>query len=71
MRTQRPHPGQSDAAHSPRRRLHRARFGHDAPGMKRAHKKGASDAALQTRYALDPISGGAGLRVNFVRLVRA
>ena len=43
-------------------------FGHDAPGMRRAHKKGASDAALQTRYALDPISGGAGLRVNFVRL---
>lgn len=45
-------------------------FGHDAPGMKRAHGRGASDAALQTRYALDPISGGAGLRVNFVRLVK-
>ena len=45
-------------------------FGHDAPGMKRAHKRGASDAALQTRYALDPISGGAGLRVNFVKLVK-
>jgi len=45
-------------------------FGHDAPGMKRAHKRGASDAALQTKYKLDPISGGAGLRVNFVRLVK-
>jgi thiosulfate reductase/polysulfide reductase chain A len=45
-------------------------FGHDAPGMTRAHGKGASDAKLQTRYALDPISGGAGLRVNFVKLVR-
>lgn len=45
-------------------------FGHDAPGLRRAHKKGASDTALQTRYALDPISGGAGLRVNFVRLVK-
>lgn len=45
-------------------------FGHNAPGMRRAHRKGASDTALQTRYALDPISGGAGLRVNFVRLVR-
>jgi thiosulfate reductase/polysulfide reductase chain A len=45
-------------------------FGHQAPGMTRAHGKGASDAQLQTRYALDPISGGAGLRVNFVRLVR-
>jgi thiosulfate reductase/polysulfide reductase chain A len=45
-------------------------FGHEAPGMTRAHGKGASDARLQTRYALDPISGGAGLRVNFVKLVR-
>jgi len=45
-------------------------FGHDAPGLTRAHRRGVSDAALQTRYALDPISGGAGMRVNFVRLVR-
>ncbi len=45
-------------------------FGHDAPGMRRAHGRGASDATLQTRYVLDPISGGAGLRVNFVKLVR-
>jgi thiosulfate reductase/polysulfide reductase chain A len=45
-------------------------FGHRAPGMTRAHGRGASDAALQTRYALDPISGGAGMRVNFVTLVR-
>lgn len=45
-------------------------FGHNAPGMKLANKKGASDAVLQTKYALDPISGGAGLRVNFVRLVK-
>jgi thiosulfate reductase / polysulfide reductase chain A len=45
-------------------------FGHNAPGMTRADKRGASDAALQTRYVLDPISGGAGLRVNFVRLVK-
>jgi thiosulfate reductase/polysulfide reductase chain A len=45
-------------------------FGHDAPGMKRAHKRGASDTALQTKYALDPVSGGAGLRVNFVKLVK-
>lgn len=38
--------------------------------MKRAHKRGASDAMLQTKYKLDPISGGAGLRVNFVKLVK-
>ncbi len=43
-------------------------FGHDSPGLTRAHKRGASDAALQTRYNLDPISGGAGLRINFVKL---
>lgn len=45
-------------------------FGHNAPGMKRAHQRGVSDAVLQTRYALDPISGGAGLRVNFVKLTK-
>lgn len=45
-------------------------FGHDAPGMTRAHRRGASDTALQTQYALDPVSGGAGMRVNFVKLVQ-
>jgi thiosulfate reductase/polysulfide reductase chain A len=43
-------------------------FGHNSPGLTRAHGKGASDTKLQTRYKLDPISGGAGMRVNFVRL---
>ena len=46
-------------------------FGHKAPLMRLAHGRGASDAYLQTRYKLDPISGGAGLRVNFVRLEKA
>jgi thiosulfate reductase/polysulfide reductase chain A len=45
-------------------------FGQQAPGLTRAAGRGASDAKLQTRYALDPVSGGAGLRVNFVRIVR-
>jgi thiosulfate reductase/polysulfide reductase chain A len=45
-------------------------FGHEATAMTRAHARGASDAGLQTRYVLDPISGGAGLRVNFVKVVR-
>jgi thiosulfate reductase/polysulfide reductase chain A len=44
-------------------------FGHEAPGLRLAHRRGASDARLQTRYALDPICGGAGMRVNFVKLV--
>ncbi|MDX2343859.1 MAG: molybdopterin-dependent oxidoreductase [Acidimicrobiia bacterium] len=43
-------------------------FGQDAAGLTRANGRGASDTKLQTRYKLDPISGGAGMRVNFVRL---
>ena len=45
-------------------------FGQQAPGLTRANGRGASDTKLQTRYALDPISGGAGMRVNFVRIIR-
>ncbi|MDJ0792125.1 MAG: molybdopterin-dependent oxidoreductase [Acidimicrobiia bacterium] len=44
-------------------------FGQNAPGLTRAHGKGASDTELQTDYALDPISGGAGMRINFVKIV--
>ncbi len=44
-------------------------FGHRAPGLTRANGLGASDTALQTRYDLDPISGGAGMRVNTVRIL--
>jgi thiosulfate reductase/polysulfide reductase chain A len=44
-------------------------FGHQSPGLTRADGKGASDTKLMSRYKLDPISGGAGMRVNFVRLV--
>jgi thiosulfate reductase/polysulfide reductase chain A len=45
-------------------------FGQNAPGLSRANGRGASDTELQTRYALDPISGGAGMRVNFVRILK-
>ena len=44
-------------------------FGLKAPGMTRANGKGASDCKLQTRYKLDPVSGGSGLRVNGVKIV--
>ncbi len=44
-------------------------FGHKAPLMKVASGRGASDTHLQTRYDLDPVSGGAGLRNNFVRII--
>ena len=44
-------------------------FGQKAPGLTNANGKGASDTELQTRYALDPISGGAGMRINFVKIL--
>ena len=45
-------------------------FCQQSSGLSRADGKGASDTKLQTRYKLDPISGGAGMRVNFVKLVK-
>ena len=41
-------------------------FGHSAKGLARAFGKGASDAQLITRYAVDPLMGGTGMNVNFV-----
>ncbi|HWR54300.1 MAG TPA: molybdopterin-dependent oxidoreductase [Bryobacteraceae bacterium] len=43
-------------------------FGHSARGMRFARGKGASDSDLVTRYAVDPIMGGTGKFVNFVRV---
>jgi thiosulfate reductase/polysulfide reductase chain A len=43
-------------------------FGHTAKGLAPRFRKGASDAALVTRYATDPIMGGNGMNVNFVTL---
>ena len=41
-------------------------FGHTAKGLKRTRGKGASDAQLITRYAVDPLMGGTAMNVNFV-----
>ena len=41
-------------------------FGHTAKGLKRTAGKGASDAQMITRYAVDPLMGGTGMNVNFV-----
>jgi thiosulfate reductase / polysulfide reductase chain A len=46
-------------------------FGQNAPGLTNVHGKGASDAKLMSKYNLDPICGGAGMRVNFVRMTKA
>ena len=43
-------------------------WGQTAKRLRYAHGKGASDAALVTRYKIDPIMGGTGMNVNFVRL---
>lgn len=45
-------------------------FGRNVRQLSRAYQLGADDSALMTRYAVDPLSGGTGMRVNFVRLVR-
>jgi thiosulfate reductase/polysulfide reductase chain A len=41
-------------------------FGHTAKGLTRTVGRGASDAQLVTRYAVDPLMGGTGMNVNFV-----
>jgi thiosulfate reductase/polysulfide reductase chain A len=46
-------------------------FGHTARGLKHAYGRGASDSELITRYKTDPIMGGTGMNVNFVRIERA
>jgi thiosulfate reductase/polysulfide reductase chain A len=39
--------------------------------MRRAYGKGISDTNLMTRVSVDPLMGGTGMRVNFVRPVKA
>ena len=45
-------------------------FGHNAPRLKRADGSGADDQKLITRYIEDPITGGTGMRVNFVKIIK-
>ena len=45
-------------------------YGHDAKGLRFARGRGASDSKLVTRAKVDPIMGGTGMNVNFVRLER-
>jgi len=46
-------------------------FGHSARGLTFANGSGASDSELITRYKVDPIMGGTGMNVNFVRIEAA
>jgi thiosulfate reductase/polysulfide reductase chain A len=43
-------------------------WGQHAPKQQYAHGKGASDSALMTRAKVDPLMGGTGMNVNFVRI---
>jgi thiosulfate reductase/polysulfide reductase chain A len=44
-------------------------FGHQSRALRLAYHKGASDTNLMTRVKVDPIMGGTGMRVNFVRVL--
>ena len=46
-------------------------FGQKSRALRRAYGRGASDTELMSRVKVDPIMGGTGMRVNFVRLRRA
>ncbi|MBI4892742.1 MAG: molybdopterin-dependent oxidoreductase [Acidobacteria bacterium] len=43
-------------------------FGQQAPGLHKANARGASDTPLISRVKIDPLMGGTGMRVNFVRV---
>ena len=45
-------------------------FGHRSQALHKAYRRGASDTTLITRVAIDPLMGGTGMRVNFVRPVK-
>ena len=45
-------------------------FGHNSRQLTKAYRRGVDDTALMTKYALDPLCGSTGMRVNFVRLVK-
>ena len=46
-------------------------YGHTARDLRLAFGRGASDSELVTRFKVDPIMGGTGMNVNFVRLDKA
>ncbi len=43
-------------------------FGHKAAKLRATNGRGASDSELVTRYEVDPLMGGTGMFVNFVRV---
>ncbi len=51
--------------------VHGHGHGHRSRGLTRANGRGAGDAELMTKYALDPVCGGAGMRTTFVTVEKA
>ncbi|MEN6438594.1 MAG: molybdopterin-dependent oxidoreductase [Syntrophobacter sp.] len=45
-------------------------FSSSSKDLRNAYRKGADDQGLITRYAVDPICGATGMRVNFVKVVK-
>ena len=45
-------------------------FGHTNPALKSAYMRGASVAALTTKYKTDPLMGGTSIHSNFVTFVK-
>ncbi len=45
-------------------------YGHSDPRLRFAHGRGVDDNKLCTKVAIDPVMGGTGMNVNFVRLER-
>jgi len=45
-------------------------FGSTSKGLSRAYRNGIDDQQMITRYAVDPISGTSGMRVNFAKIVK-
>jgi thiosulfate reductase/polysulfide reductase chain A len=46
-------------------------FGQKSRALRRAFGRGASDNSLMSRVSVDPLTGGTGMRVNFVRAAKA
>jgi len=46
-------------------------YGHRAKRLTFANGRGAADSELITRYKVDPVMGGTGMNINFVRVQRA
>jgi thiosulfate reductase/polysulfide reductase chain A len=44
-------------------------FGAVAPKERKAYRRGTGDTKLISRIVVDPIMGGTGMRVNFVRVL--